>query len=126
MKRSWFGLGLLVVLLAGGLLVTWAMDRIHGPVARDLITAGEYALAGDWEQAQQLSRQAKECWEKNGKLRACFADHEPMEEIDACFAQLEVYCRMKEETAFAAACGETARKVEAMGEAHGLKWENFF
>lgn len=126
MKRSWFGLGLLVVLLAGGLLVTWATDRIHGPVARDLITAGEYALAGDWEQAQQLSRQAKECWEKNGKLRACFADHEPMEEIDACFAQLEVYCRMKEETAFTAACGETARKVEAMGEAHGLKWENFF
>ena len=126
MKRSWFGLGLLVVLLAGGLLVTWAMDRIHGPVARDLITAGEYALAGDWEQAQQLSRQAKECWEKNGKLRACFADHEPMEEIDACFAQLEVYCRMKEETAFAAACGETARKARAMGEAHSLRLENLF
>ena len=41
MKRSWFGLGLLAVLLAGGLLVTWAMERIHEPVARDLITAGE-------------------------------------------------------------------------------------
>ena len=126
MKRSWFGLGLLVVLLGAGLLVTWGMDRIHTPVARDLITAGEYALAGDWEQAEQLSRKAKECWEKNEKLRACFADHEPMEEIDACFAQLEIYCRMKEETAFAAACGETARKAEAMGEAHGLKWENVF
>ena len=126
MKRSWFGLGLLAVLLAGGLLVTWAMERIHEPVARDLITAGEYALAGDWEQARQLSRQAKEAWEKHEKLRACFADHEPMEEIDACFARLEVFCRMKEAAAFAAACGETARKAEAMGEAHGLKWETIF
>ena len=126
MKRSWFGLGLLAVLLAGGLLVTWEMERIHEPVARDLITAGECALAGDWEQARRLSRQAKEAWEKNEKFRACFADHEPMEEIDACFARMEVFSRMKEAVAFAAACGETARKAEAMGEAHGLKWETIF
>ena len=126
MKRSWFGFGLLVVLLGAGLLVTWAMERIHEPVARDLITAGEYALAGDWAEAERLSRQAEKSWEKNELLRACFADHGPMEENDACFAQLEIYCRMKEETAFAAACGETARKAEAMGEAHGLKWENVF
>jgi hypothetical protein len=124
MKRSWFGFALLVVLLAAGVIVTWAMEQMHAPVARDLIAAGEYAMAGDWVQAERLSRQARDCWDDNEKLRACFADHEPMEEIDACFAQLEIYCRMKEETAFAAACGETARKTEAMGEAHGLKWEN--
>ena len=126
MKRSWFGFGLLVVLLALGLMSTWAMDRIHTPVARDLIAAGESALTENWEEAERLSRQAKAVWDKYEKLRACFADHGPMEEIDACFAQLEIYCRMKEETAFAAACGETARKAEAMGEAHGLKWENVF
>ena len=126
MKRSWFGFGLLLVLLGAGLLVTWAMERIHEPVARDLITAGEYALSGDWAEAERLSRKAEKSWEKNELFRACFADHGPMEEIDACFAQLEVFCRMKEETAFAAACGETARKAEAMGEAHGLKWENVF
>ena len=126
MKRSWFGLILLTLLLGSGLLVTWLMGSVHKPVSRDLITAGEYALAGDWEQAETLFWQAQSCWEEKEKLRACFADHSPMEEIDACFAQLEIYCRMKEETAFAAACGETARKVEAMGEAHGLKWENLF
>jgi len=126
MKRSWFGLGLLVLLLVLGLLVTWAMDRIHTPVSRDLITAGEYALAGDWGEAERLSGKARDCWEKNGMLRACFADHGPMEDIDACFAQLEIYCRRREETAFAAACGETARKAAAMGEAHKLRWENVF
>nr|MBQ8244414.1 DUF4363 family protein [Oscillospiraceae bacterium] len=124
MKRSWMGLGLLVVLLALSLLVTWAMAQVHDPIARDLITAGEYALAGDWERAEFLFRQAEGIWETYGTFRACFADHNPMEEIDACFAQLEIYARMREETAFAASCGEIARKAQAMGEAHGLKWEN--
>lgn len=126
MKRSRMGAGLLLLLLLLGLLVTWAMGAIHAPIARDLITAGEYALAGNWEQAHALSRQAAEQWDDREFFRACFADHEPMEDVDACFAQLEIYGRMKEETAFAAACGETARKVSAMGDAHKLCWHNFF
>lgn len=126
MKRSWIGGGLLLVLLAAGLAVTYFMTKIHEPIARDLITAGEYALAGEWEEAEVLSRNAMQLWEENETFRACFADHGPMEEIDACFAQLKIYLRMKEETAFAASCGEIARKAKAMGEAHGLVWENIF
>lgn len=126
MKRSWIGLGMLLVLLIAALLVTWGMYEIHEPVARDLITAGEYALAGDWESAVRLSRNAEEIWQTHETFRACFADHGPMEDIDACFAQLEIYARMREETAFAASCGEIARKTTAIAEAHGLKWETIF
>lgn len=126
MKRSWMGAGLLLVLLIGGLLVTYFMAKIHDPIARDLKASGEQALSGNWAQAEELSRKAARSWEETELFRACFADHGPMEEIDACFAQLEIYLRMKEETAFAAACAETARKAEAMGEAHGLVWENIF
>ena len=126
MKRSWIGLGLLIVLLGVSLLVAWVMEEVHRPIARDLITAGEYALAGEWEQAERLSRQAKEQWEHSDVLRACFADHNPMEEIDAAFARLETYARLRRKAGFAAQCGEIARKTEAMGDAHGLKWENLF
>ena len=126
MKRSWIGLGLLVLLLAAGVLVTWAMGRIHDPIARDLSSAGAQALTGNWIQAEQLFRKASDSWEKYDLFRSCFADHNPTEEIAACFAQLEIYGRMKEETAFAAACGETAQKVKAVGEAHKLIWQNFF
>lgn len=125
MKRSWLGLGMLLVLLAGGLAVTWGMGALHDPIARDLTAAGESALTADWDQAGVLLQRAGDTWEKHEFFRACFADHGPMEEIDACFAQLEIYGRMKEETAFAAACGETARKITAMGEAHKLIWHNF-
>ena len=126
MKRSWIGAGLLAVLLAMGLLVTYFMAKIHEPIARDLISAGEYAMAGDWDQAEQLYNRASDSWEQTEVFRACFADHNPMEEVDACFAQGTVYLRMKEETAFAAACGETAKKTQAMGDAHSLVWKNLF
>lgn len=126
MKRSWMGAGLLLLLLAGGLAVTCCMAKIHDPIAQTLTAAGEYALAGDWEQADALYQDASAAWEKTRTFRACFADHGPMEDVDACFAQLKVYLRMKEETAFAAACAETARKADAMGDAHGLVWENIF
>lgn len=126
MKRSWIGAGLLMLLLSAGLLVTYFMQQIHEPIARDLNAAGECAMTGDWDRAEQLYRQASDFWEQTGTFRACFADHEPMEEVDACFAQGAVYLRMKEETAFAAACGETAKKAQAMGDAHSLVWENLF
>ena len=41
MKRSWMGAGLLVVLLAVGLTITWRMARIHEPIAASLTAAGE-------------------------------------------------------------------------------------
>ncbi len=126
MKRSWIGAGMLAALLIGSLFVTWIMGRIHEPIARDLEAAGEAALAGDWDRAEILSQGAADYWQAKETIRACFADHTPMEEIDACFAELEIYCRMKEETAFAASCGEISRKASAMGEAHGLVWENLF
>ena len=125
-RRFWYGLGILIFFLVLGLLTAWGMEAMHEPVTGQLEQAAQVALAGDMEQGALLAKKAQAGWEKHRDLTAAAADHGPMEEIDACFAQLEIYCRMKEETAFAAACGETARKAEAMGEAHGLKWENVF
>ena len=125
MKRSWIGFGLLLVLLVIGLLVTWGMDRLHDPIARELEQAASHGLKEDWSKAIPAAADAKTRWEKGCHFAACFADHTPMEEIDALFAQMEIYAAAEENTDFAAACAELARKVEAMGEAHGLKWWNF-
>ena len=126
MKRSWIGIGLLAVLLAGGIGVTCLMDRIHAPISRELTEAGAMALAGEWDRAEELYRESRQKWEDTQLFRACFADHGPMEEVDACFAMAEVYLYQREQTAFAAACAETARKADAMGQAHSLVWENMF
>ena len=126
MKRSWIGGALLALLLAGSLLVSATMGRVHDPIAADLTAAGEEALTGNWPQAQTLFRQANSDWDRRERFRACFADHSPMEDIDSCFAQLEIYRRTGDATAFAALCADTARKITAMGQAHKLMLHNFF
>lgn len=124
MKRSWIGLGLLVVLLAASIVVTWGMAEIHDPVEADLKQAAECAILGDWVNADRFFRQAKGRWEKWEHVRACFADHTPVEEIDGGMALLEVYCYAQEDAAFAAECCRLARQIAAVGEAHGLVWWN--
>ena len=124
MKRSWIGLAMLVVLLVIALLVTWGMDRIHEPIARELELAADCALTGQWEKAQILASSAGTEWEKWAHFRGCFADHSPMEEVDAEFARLMAYSAAGEEAEFAASCSALSKKVKAMGEAHGLSWWN--
>ena len=124
MKRGWIGLGLLLVLLAGSIAVTRGMDAGHTPLSRDLERASGLALSGEWDEAAQLAEAAREEWENKWNFGAAFADHEPMEEIDGLFAQVEVYIRAREEVSFAAVCAELAKRLEAMGDAHGLTWWN--
>lgn len=124
MKRSWMGFLLLVVLLAGSILVTGIMIRIHEPIEADLQTAAEYAQKGNWVQAHRFFRQAEAAWTRWEHLRACFADHNPVEEIDAAFALVKVYGTAREELAFGGSCRELARKVAAVGQAHEFVWWN--
>lgn len=124
MKRSWMGLGLLLLLLALGLLTTWVMGNIHEPVARNLEQAAEFTSQGNRTAASACFVQARTNWEQWSRLRSCLADHSPVEEIDAAFARLQVYCAAREDAAFAADCRELAKKVAAVGDAHGLLWWN--
>ena len=98
MKRSWIGFALLLVLLAGGIAATWGMAKCHEPIARDLENAAKTALQGDMAQGEVLMLQAREAWGRSRHLGACFADPPPMEEIDALFAEVEVYAAAREET----------------------------
>ena len=126
MIRSWIGFILLVVLLLGCLLVTKTMVDIHDPLESRLIQAGQSATEGSWTQAQELFRQAEEDWEEHAHFRGCFADHTPVEEIDAAFAMLRTYCAARDAVTFAGGCRSLARQVAAVGEAHELTWWNLF
>lgn len=124
MKRSWFGLGLLLALLAVGIFTTVAMDRIHSPMEETLNRAAESALAGDWDNAETLLRETEKNWSKTENFRQSLADHTPVEEVKAGFALLDVYCRARETVPFAACCADLAAKVAAIGEAHAFALNN--
>ena len=124
MKRGWIGAGLLAVLLLGGLLVTFAMGSQHKDISEELEEAAEYAMADDWLHARDAAEDAYEDWQAHWHFSAAFADHEPMEQIDALFAQLLPYLAAQDAVSFGAACRELARQVEAIGDAHALNWWN--
>ena len=124
MKRCWFGAGLLIVLLAASLSVTWGMDKIHEPIAADLNQAAECAELGDWRNAENFSRRAGEDWNKWEDCRACCADHTPAEEVGAELAAMDTARQERETTDFAASCARAAKMVQAVGDAHALCWWN--
>lgn len=124
MKRSWIGLGLLLVLLCLGILGSWAMEEIHEPIAEKLEEAAEQALENQWRRAAFLTASARRDWENWRLLRAALADHGPAEDLDAMFSALEIYGASRQQVAFAALCREMARRTEAIGDAQGLLPEN--
>lgn len=124
MKRCRFGLGLLLVLLVLGAVSAWAMGKGLAPMTEEIRQAGDAALQEDWDTAEALSADVKEQWEKGFPYLASLSDHEPMENINGLFAQLEVYAQSRDPQNFAAVCGQLSRDLEAMGEAHSLKWWN--
>ena len=124
MKRCRFGLGLLLGLLVLGAVSAWGMGKGLDPMTEGIRQAGDAALREDWDTAQALSADVKEQWEKGFPYLASLSDHEPMENINGLFAQLEVYAQSRDPQNFAAVCGQLAQDLEAMGEAHSLKWWN--
>ena len=126
MKRSWIGFILLVTLLLGCLLVTNRMVKIHEPIESKLLQSAQTAMEGNWQQAQDLFHHAEADWKEKAHFRGCFADHSPVEEVDAAFAMLQVTCAARDPVAFAGGCRSLARQVAAVGEAHELVWWNLF
>lgn len=124
MKRSWIGFFLLIILLLGCILVTVVMNRIHEPMEAQLLQSSQCALEGNWEQSEKLFREAEARWRKWSHFRACFADHNPVEEIDGNFELMKAYCAAEETIPFAGGCRQLARQVAAVGEAHALVWWN--
>ncbi len=124
MKRCYLGMGMLAALLIVAICSTCAMCKCHEAIEKELNQAAQAAMLGDWEGADQAFTSAKADWDQSAHFRACFADHTPVEEAEAKFALLEVYCAAQENAAFAGGCKELARMVAAVGEAHEFVWWN--
>lgn len=124
MNRIRFGTALLVVLLAAGILTAWNMSSRSEEIAGQLDTAARQALEGDMPGAQQTLHRAEAIWKKRWGIHAAVADHDPLEQIDAGFAQLRVYGKSGEDVAFAALCAQLAQQIRAIGEAGSPDWKN--
>ena len=126
MKRCWFGLVLLILLLAGGLLTARHMEQVHDPMIADISRAAQQSLSGDWANAEHLLDRARERWTDHWGLSASLSDHEPMEKIHVLFCRLGIAAQCRDAARFADLSANLTAELEAMGDAHGFVWWNFF
>ena len=124
MKRIWIGIILLATLLGAGFWASNFMDQTHNPIAQDVRRAGTLALEDQWDTARAFAKRGRDRWEKKRPMTAAIADHEPMDEIDALFAQLDIYAKGEDEVAYSALCSHLASLLEAVSQSHSLTWWN--
>lgn len=124
MKRFWIGLSMLVLLLAASIFAQHRMERVHTPCAMDLQWSADRAREGDWQAAGALALRARESWTENWHLSAILANHQPIDEVDALFEELQVYLDRQETTSYCAACVFLAQRVLDLGESFRLNWWN--
>lgn len=124
MRRFWIGLVLLAALLAAGIWAGNRMERVHMPCAMDLQWAQSQASRGNWVAAGALTQRARDAWNRNWHFAAALANHQPMDEIDALFEELEVHLQRQDGALFCAACNYLAQKVRNLGDSFRLSWWN--
>lgn len=122
MKRLWIGVGILGILLAVGITVLCIGHHFYEDISKDLKTAGESAMAENWEEANQRAEAARDIWSRYRRLWASFSDHEPVEKMETLFSQLEIYQTQQLEVSFAETCTEISHLAQAIEESHNLRW----
>ena len=124
MKRSIYGFGMLLILLAAGIVSTCYMQQCHEAVKQSLTNAAAHAQVGQWEPAEENLQQAKTLWDEKWGITAALSDHEPMETVNDLLAQLEIFAREQDQTHFCAICAQLQEALNAIGEAHSVAWWN--
>ena len=124
MKRMWFGTVLLLILLIMGIFVTVSSNRLHSSTSQALFAAADAAEKGNWQTAAERYTLAMNRWQQRHHLVAAITDHEPMEQIDSLFAQLQPILTAQETLSFTSGCRALTVLIEAVGEAHAVNWWN--
>ena len=122
MMRTWIGVGILVLLLGIGIFPTIYTADTQDRLAQILAESRESAAVGQWEKAAGKCYQARALWEKHQKATAAVVDHEPMEEVEALFAQLEIYLKARDSVGYCACCASLEVFTRAIGESHSVSW----
>lgn len=124
MKRSIWGVGILIALLILSIAIAKGMHQVHYRISDLLSQAAAAAEQDDWQKADQLARQAEAQWQQHHAFTAAFADHTPMDELDGLFAELIVFLENRESPHFASTCARLSLLAQSMADSHGVQWWN--
>ena len=94
--------------------------------SENLNRAAILASDGDWVNARNLLAEAQAEWEEKQLLLAVLCQHEPIEQIDGLFAQLEVFSESRRTASFSSTCVFLSKLIDSLGRSHNLNLKNLF
>ena len=124
MNRIWIGGILLAVFLFLGIRIGMKLDTATGPVSALLEQAQTAVLGGAQFRGQALAEQARALWQRCRNGLAAVCPHEPMEEAESLFAQLQAYAGAELWGEFAACCARLVQQLQALTETQSVAWWN--
>ena len=124
MGRFWFGTALLAVLLLSGWLLGSGISKAGEKSVAPLEQAAAAALAEDWVTAAENRTAAQTHWEKVRPFAAALCRHEPVEQIDLLFAQLEIFETDRDVAEFASTAAGIAQTLKTLPVPHRFHWWN--
>ena len=123
-RRFILGISILIVVLALTIGTAIGMKAIHAPGEAALTEAARLALAGDLEQAIPLAQGAYQRWQKYQAVTSAVADHNPMDDTERLFREMQVYAEAGEAPHFAACCTQLSAMLKAMYETNSFSLKN--
>lgn len=124
MKRLWLGVAFLILLLASGIWQMAGLSHIHSRLSQTLSDAALAAQQENWNTADTLSQNAQSQWEQYRHITASFADHEPLEEAEQLFAELQLCKALSLEENYAVVCSNLSHICKAIAESFQISWWN--
>lgn len=116
MRRFWFGVICLLVLLALGIGSTALLQKQIAPVRRELEQTFSAAAEENWPLVREGLDRAKDAWQSSWHFLGSILPHGALEEADALLAELETYLQSREAVSFRSALARLLSLLEALGE----------
>jgi len=116
MRRLWIAAALLAVLLGGSLANAWYAQSLTGEMTGQLRRAQSLTEGDDWPQAEAVTRQVYEDWQKHDFYFHTFMRHSDTDQILRAFRQVLEYLRLQEPDQYNAANADLVAQLELLAE----------
>ena len=121
MKHLWSGIGILLVLVILGSILTVSFTAIHTPLSQTLEQAADFAYKGNMDAALSAVADAQSRWQQCRLFSAAILDHRLLEEMEELFVELR-YTQDAEQ--IASLCARLSSRAAEMAESQTITWWN--
>lgn len=124
MKRVWIAIGLLLIVLSGTLAHSFYIASFSHDLTLLLEAAESEAEQGAWDKAEELTRTARQKWDRRSTYLHITLRHDETDEIYTGFREVAEFIQCQEGGEYSAANARLIASLELMAEAEQLTLKN--